>query len=68
MDPIDGTSPESRARRVNAHDVVVAAMRARTPVDHREQDCIEEFLTAIDRLADDPFYEHANAVHVTHQP
>ena len=40
-------------------------MRARTPVDDREQGCIEEFLAAIDRLGDDPFDEHANPIHVT---
>ena len=44
---------------------MVAAVRARTPVDDREQGCIDEFLAVIDRLGDDPFDEHANPIHVT---
>jgi 8-oxo-dGTP pyrophosphatase MutT (NUDIX family) len=43
---------------------VLAAVRARTPVDAREQTCIERFLTDFQRL-EDPFSEHADPVHVT---
>jgi 8-oxo-dGTP pyrophosphatase MutT (NUDIX family) len=44
---------------------LVAAVRARAPVDSREQACIAEFLTRLDQLGDDWFDEHANPVHVT---
>ena len=37
---------------------VIAAARARTPVTYRERECIERFLSEIERLAD-PFNEHA---------
>ena len=46
-------------------DDVIAALRARTPVDEREQGCIKAFLAALERLGEDPFVEHANPVHVT---
>ena len=46
-------------------DGVVAAVRARTPVDDREERSIGGFLAALERLGDDPFDEHANPVHVT---
>ncbi len=45
-------------------DDVVAAVRARTPVDDREQRCIAELLAASNASCD-PFDEHANPVHVT---
>jgi len=44
---------------------VMAAVRARTPVDDREQMCIEQFLTEIDRLGENAFDENADPVHVT---
>jgi 8-oxo-dGTP pyrophosphatase MutT (NUDIX family) len=43
---------------------VLAAVRARTPVDAREQMCIERFLTEFLRLPH-PFSEHADSIHVT---
>lgn len=43
---------------------VLAAVRARTPVDAREQACIERFLTEFLRLPH-PFSEHADSIHVT---
>jgi 8-oxo-dGTP pyrophosphatase MutT (NUDIX family) len=46
-------------------DEVIAAVEARTPVDDRERDCIEQFLREIERLGDDPFDEHDGPVHVT---
>jgi 8-oxo-dGTP pyrophosphatase MutT (NUDIX family) len=45
-------------------DVVLAAVRARTPVDARERASIRRFLTDFSRLAE-PFSEHAGPVHVT---
>jgi hypothetical protein len=56
---------EGRRELTTRPDEVVAAVRARTPVDDREKGCIEEFLAVIDRLGDDPFDEHAHPVHVT---
>jgi 8-oxo-dGTP pyrophosphatase MutT (NUDIX family) len=44
---------------------VVAAVRARPPIDQREKECIELFLAALGPLGDDPFDEHADPVHVT---
>ena len=44
---------------------LIAAVRARTPVDDWEKACIEEFLAELDRLGDELFDEHANPVHVT---
>jgi 8-oxo-dGTP pyrophosphatase MutT (NUDIX family) len=46
------------------NDQVLAAVRARAPVDAREQACIERFLTEFMRLPD-PFSEHADSIHVT---
>ena len=42
-----------------------AAVRARTPLDDREQRSIGTILATLGRLGDDPFDEHANPVHVT---
>ena len=44
---------------------MVPAVRARTPVDDREERSIGAFLAARERLGDDPFDEYANPVHVT---
>ena len=43
---------------------VLAAVRARTPVDAREQMSIERFVTEFERL-EHPFSEHADPMHVT---
>jgi hypothetical protein len=43
---------------------VVAEVRARTPVDERERECIEQFLAQFEQLGD-PFSEHAGPIHVT---
>jgi 8-oxo-dGTP pyrophosphatase MutT (NUDIX family) len=45
-------------------ELVLAAVRARTPVDARERMCVERFLTDFQRL-EAPFSEHADPVHVT---
>jgi len=58
----DVTRPATVTSR---RDGVVAAVRARTPVDEREQRCIETVLAELERLGDDPFDEHTNPVHVT---
>jgi hypothetical protein len=50
---------------MDLRDLVVVAVRARTPVDDRERSCIEQFLTEIAQLDGDPFDEHAGSVHVT---
>jgi 8-oxo-dGTP pyrophosphatase MutT (NUDIX family) len=46
-------------------DELATAVRARNPVDDREQAAIEEFLVELSRLGDDLFDEHRNPVHVT---
>ena len=43
----------------------MSAVRARIPVDDREERCVTEVLAALERSEDDPFDEHANPVHVT---
>ena len=63
---IDDVDDVTRPATVTSRrDGVVAAVRARTPVDEREQRCIETVLAELERLGDDPFDEHANPVHVT---
>ncbi len=54
----DGSASEEVRRQV------LAAVRARIPIDAREQLCIERFLAEIDGL-DEPFSEHAQPMHVT---
>jgi 8-oxo-dGTP pyrophosphatase MutT (NUDIX family) len=46
-------------------DELAALVRARTPVDDRERECIDEFLTHLEHLGDELFDELSNPVHVT---
>jgi 8-oxo-dGTP pyrophosphatase MutT (NUDIX family) len=57
---------DNRADRANVavRVRVRAAVAARVPVDQRERESLERFLTAFD-LLDDPFSESADPVHVT---
>ena len=50
---------------MSRRDGVVVAVRARTPVDDREERSIGDVPAALERLGDDPFDEHANPVHAT---
>ena len=61
----DGDDVRPSATVTSRRDDVVAAVRARIPVDEREQRCIETVLAELERLGDDPFDEHTNPVHVT---
>lgn len=43
---------------------LLAMLRAHTPIDERERDSIERFITEVPTL-DEPFNEHAHPLHVT---